>query len=365
MDDSPLYQQIAESVRQEILRGDLNPGDRLPSVRDMAARWRCTPGTVQRAYAELSSQKLIESRRGRGTHVVELPPEMEEGASLRRATLLHRVDGFVLETLSTGYALDEVEAALSLALDRWRALATTPSPSPPGVLRFAGSHDPAITLLAERFPDFSDGDTLQVRFVGSLGGLMKLAQGEADLAGCHLWDEESDTYNEPFVRRLFPGRRMALLTLAHRCLGLIVPAGNPAGLVKVADLARPGLRFVNRQRGSGTRIWLETQLHRCGLHMKQLTRHEKEALTHSEVARLIAAGEADVGAGVEAAAQALGLDFVPLTMERYDLLIPNFVWKRPAVQALVVWLRSDEARTAIGGLRGYETRETGVLRWVE
>ena len=364
MDTSPLYQQIAESLRQEILRGDLNPGDRLPSVRSMAARWHCTPGTVQRAYAELSSQKLIESRRGRGTHVVELLPEME-GAPLRRATLLHRVDGFVLETLSTGYALDEVEAALRLALNRWRALATAPSPAPPGVLRFAGSHDPAVTLLAEIFPHFSNGNTLQVRFVGSLGGLMKLAQGEVDLAGCHLWDAESDTYNEPFVHRLFPGRRMALLTLAHRCLGLIVPAGNPAGLAKVTDLARPGLRLINRQRGSGTRIWLETQLHHCGLHMKHLTRYEKEALTHSEVARLIAAGEADVGAGVEAIAQDFGLDFVPLTMERYDLLIPNFVWKRPAVQALVMWLRSDEARTAIGGLRGYETRETGILRWVE
>ena len=88
-------------------------------------------------------------------------------------------------------------------------------------------------------------------FPGSLGGLIALAEGKADLAGSHLWDAESDAYNAPFVRRLLPGRRVALLTLARRRLGLIVPPGNPAGLAGVADLARPGVRIVNRGRGHG------------------------------------------------------------------------------------------------------------------
>ncbi len=364
MDESPLYEQIAEAVRQEILRGGVQPGEKLPSVRRMAEVWKCTPGTVQRAYAELTSQGLVEGRPGQGTRVKGLPPE-GEAVALRRATLLHRVEGFLLETMSTGYQLNEVEEALRMALDRWRSVALAPEAASEDVLRFAGSHDPVVTLLAERFPDLAAGMILRVRFVGSLGGLIKLAQGEVDIAGCHLWDQESDTYNTPFVRRLLPGRRVALLTLAHRRLGLIVPPGNPAGLAEVKDLTRPGLRFVSRQRGAGTRIWLEAQLQRQGIHLKQITRYKEEALTHSDVARLIAAGEADVGVGVEAAAVGLGLDFVPLTQERYDLVIPNFVWKRPPVQAFVAWLRSGAAKELIMGLSGYDTCETGKVSWIE
>ena len=364
MDQSPLYQQIAESVREQILQGDVQPGDRLPSVRELAYTWHCTPGTVQRAYSELASQGLVEGRPGQGTRVKGLPPE-GEAVALRRATLLHRIEGALLEMLSTGYQLPEVEEAVRLALDRWRAVASLPESANEDVLRFAGSHDPMMTVLAEQFPNLAEGMILRLRFVGSLGGLMSLAQGKADLAGCHLWDKESDTYNAPFVRRLMPGRRVALLTLAHRRLGLIVPPGNPAGLQTVADLVKPGLRFVNRQRGAGTRIWVEAHLHRLGIHMRQIGRYKKEALTHSEVASLIASGGADVGAGVEAAAAAFGLDFVPLTLERYDLVIPNFVWKREPVQALVAWLRSEAARAALMDLSGYDTHDTGMVHWVE
>lgn len=364
MTDSPLYAQIAAAVRQEILRGELDPGAKLPSVREAAARWRCTPGTVQRAYVELVAQGLVESRPGQGTHVLGPPPE-QDGPALRLATLLHRLEGFVLETLRAGYTLEELETASRLALDRWRVLAVTPTPAEAGVLRFAGSHDPAIAWVAERFPSVSGGVPLQVRFVGSLGGLMLLARREVELAGCHLWDDESDTYNVPFVRRLLPGKRVALLTLAHRRLGLLVAPGNPAGLAAVTDLLRPELRFVNRQSGAGTRIWLEAQLHRHGLRLRQLSLHEKEAQTHSEVARLIAEGQADVGVGIETAARAFGLSFVPLTTERYELVIPNYVWQLPPVQTLAAWLRSEDTRRDIAALGGYETQETGTLRWVE
>ncbi len=364
MEEEPLYQQIAESVRREILSGILEPGDRLLSVRRTAEVWECTPGTVQRAYAELASQGLIESHAGRGTHVKGLPPH-EEGTALRRATLLHRIDGFLLETMGLGYSLAEVEAALRLGLDRWRSLEESASPGEQETLRFAGSHDPVMTLVSERFPQISGGATLQLRFTGSLGGLMRLAQGEADIAGCHLWDARQDVYNISFVRRLLPGRRVALVTLAHRRLGFLVPAGNPRALSQVTDLVRPDLRFVNRQRGAGTRVWLEAQLHRHDLHLKEIEGHKQEALTHSAVARLIAEGEADVGVGVKAVARAFRLDFVPLTCERYELVIPNFLYHRDAVAALVSWLRSKDARELLQRVPGYETEDTGIVRWVE
>ncbi|MDX9956353.1 MAG: substrate-binding domain-containing protein [Anaerolineae bacterium] len=364
MADNPLYEQIAAAVRQDILRGELKPGAKLPSMRVMATLWRCTPGTVQRAYAELVAQGMIESRPGQGTRVLPSPPGQNSSA-LRLATLLHRLEGFVLEMLRAGYTLTELEVASRLALDRWRTLAVVPVPSEAGVLRFAGSHDHAVAWIAERFPSVNGGVPLEVRFVGSLGGLMALSRHEVDLAGCHLWDDESDTYNAPFVRHLLPGKRVALLTVSHRRLGLLMPSGNPLSLAAVTDLTRPGLRFVNRQPGAGTRIWLEAQLHRVGLHLRDLSQVGPEVQTHSEVARLISEGVADVGLGIEVAARAFGLGFVPLTTECYELIIPNYVWQRPEIQTLAAWLRSEETRHQIAALGGYETQATGALRWVE
>jgi putative molybdopterin biosynthesis protein len=144
----------------------------------------------------------------------------------------------------------------------------------------------------------------------------------------------------------------------------MVPRGNPRGLARVADLATGELRFVNRQPGSGTRVWLEAQLQRQGLHLKQLPRLPREALTHLEAARRVAEGQGDVAVGVEAAARVAGLDFVPLARERYDLVIPYFVWQRFALERVQVWLGEEEARSAIEALEGYETAGSGRVRWV-
>lgn len=363
MDSPPLYQQIAESIRQEILTGTLQPGDTLPAVRDMAARHGCTPGTVQRAYRELARQGLVTSHPGRGTHVIGgLTARDEE--PLRRAGLVHRAESFLLEVLTAGYSPAEVEQAVRLALDRWRALAEQPPPSAEP-LRFIGSHDPAVALIAARFADIAPGAALHLAFAGSLGGLIALVEGKADLAGGHLWDEESDTYNVPFVRRLLPGQRVALLTLLHRRLGLLTPPGNPAAVSGLHDLTRPGLHFVNRQRGAGTRVWLDAHLRRLGIAPAQICGYDHEALTHSEVALAVAEGRADVGLGIEAAALAYGLGFVHLTQERYDLVIPAASWDRAPVQALARWLTTTEARAAIASLGGCDVSATGEVSWIE
>ena len=364
MDGTPLYQQIAESVRREILDGELRPGDQLPPVRAMAVRWNCTPGTVQRAYKELAGQGLVVSRRGQGTRVVSGIPAKED-APLRRATLVHQAEAFLLEVLTAGYTPVEVEQAVRMALDRWRVLVQEPERPSRHVVRFVGSHDPAVALIAARFAEFAPDQTLRLTFAGSLGGLIALAEGEADVAGSHLWDEESDTYNRAFVRRLLPGRRIALVTLAHRRLGLLTPPGNPAGVVGLEDLPRGELRFVNRQRGSGTRVWLDAHLHRHQIAPEQVSGYDEEVPTHSDVARAIAEGRADVGMGVEAAALAYGLDFVLLTTERYDLVVPGTVWESSPVQALVAWLSTEDVRAAIAELGGYDTHETGHVEWVE
>jgi len=359
-----LYQQIAEAVRQQILSGELKPGDRLPSVRQMTARWGCTVGTAQRAYQELASQGLVSSRPGQGTRVAETLPTSAD-APLRRANLVHRAEAFLLEVLTAGYAPGEVEEAVRQALDRWRVVAQRPEPSRAGHLRFAGSHDLVVAWLAGHFAEIVPGFALQLAFSGSLGGLIALAGDQADLAGCHLWDAETDTYNLPFVRRLLPGRRVALLGLAHRRLGLLLPPGNPAGVTGLADLARADLRFANRQPGAGTRVWLDAQLHKHGLRAEAIAGYQDIYQTHSEVAQAVAEEQAQVGLGLEAAARSYGLDFILLARERYELVIPSASLEMPAIRGLLDWLRSPAAKETIRNFGGYDPDITGHLEWVE
>ncbi len=363
MADPTLYHQIAEAIRQKIMQQTLNPGDRLPSVREMAVEWACTIGTVQRAYAELARQGLVISRPGQGTHVAATIPAAQT-EPLRRAALVHRAEAFLLEVLTAGYTPTEVELAVRLALDRWRALSHQVAEWPEQSLHFVGSHDPALALITAHFDQVAPNYVPLLDFTGSLGGLIALAEGEADLAGVHQWDEESDTYNVPFVRRLLPGRRVALLTLAHRRLGLIVPPLNPAGLAGLADLVRPGVRFVNRQSGTGTRVWLDAQLRRLGLTAQRISGYEYVVPTHTAVAEAVAEGRADVGLGIETAALAFGLGFVPLTTERYDLVIPAEEWPRLPIQALAHWLVTDQAKENIMAMGGYEIKETGKIEWL-
>jgi molybdate-binding protein/DNA-binding transcriptional regulator YhcF (GntR family) len=364
-DRTPLYQQIAESVRQELLYGNLGPGDRLPTVRSTAARWHCTAGTVQRAYRELARQGLVVSRSGQGTRVAAALEGPQAGPGpWRRAHLVNLAERFLLGTLAAGYSAGEAERALQSAVDRWRTLEAAPAGAPERVLRFAGSHDPALSLIAARFGEIAPGFQLDLKYRGSLGGLMALAEGEADLAGCHLWDAESDTYNRPFVCRLLPGREVALLTLAHRRLGLVVAPSNPLQIGDLGDLARPGLRLVNRQRGAGTRVWLDAHLRSHGVDPDRLDGYGWEVLTHAAVAAAVAEDQADVGLAVEAAALAYGLDFLPLARERYDLVILRAIWELAPVQTLAAWLNDEAAQATIRSLGGYDTAESGRVAWV-
>jgi molybdate-binding protein/DNA-binding transcriptional regulator YhcF (GntR family) len=364
-----LYEEIAESIRRRIALGELQPGDRLPPVRELAIEWDCTPGTVSRAYAQLGQEGLITGHRGGGTRVTAnaLQPEHPIWGW---ANLVNRAEQFLLESIGSGYTASQVESALSMAIARWRDWQREGVPRPPqqparaeADLRFAGSHDLTVELLARMLAEETPGRQLSVEYLGSLGGLMALARDEADVAGSHLWDEITDTYNLPFVRRLLPGRRAALVTLAHRSQGLIVPRGNPQGLKSLSDLASPGVRLVNRQPGSGTRVWLDAQLHALGIAPETINGYEREEFTHLAVARAIEQEEATAGLGIYAAAAAHGLDFIPLAQERYDLVFLEPVWHTPPAQALVGLVRSAGFKEAVGRLGGYDMTETGNTSW--
>ncbi|NLG72016.1 MAG: GntR family transcriptional regulator [Chloroflexi bacterium] len=364
MEDTPLYHRIAETLRQNIMSGELKPGDRLPSVREMAEQWDCTIGTAQRAYRELVRQGLVTSRPGQGTRVVERP-RLQGETTLRRMALIHRAEAFLLEVVTAGYSLDDVERAVHQAMDRWRSVEVEVEPPPEKILRFSGSHDLVLPWLAGQFPDITGGYSLQASFTGSLGGLIALAEGKADLAGSHLLDEESGEYNVPYVRRVLPGKRTALVTLAHRRFGLIVPEGNPRRIRGLEDLTQPGLRFINRQPGSGTRVWLDSALRHKGISAVEIDGYYNEKVTHSAVAQAVANGEADAGIGLEAAAASLGLECIPLARDRYDLVIPEAAAEQPPVQRLIEWLQDPETQVRIEKLGGYDVDETGNVTWVD
>lgn len=367
---SYLYLEIAESIRRRIAAGELKSDDRLPPVREMAEHWGCTPGTVGRAYALLAQEGLVEGQRGRGTRVrrSSLLPEQR---ALHWATLVNQAEAFLLGAVGAGHTPEAAQTALSMAAARWRELQrddeaglTAESSTPHAPLRFVGSHDLLMESLARLLAEEWDGPALSLDFRGSLGGLIALAQGAADLAGVHLWDEQTDSYNLPYVRRLLPGRRLVMLHLANRSLGLIVPAGNPQILESLADLSRPGVVLVNRQRGSGTRVWLEAQIKAVGLDPSSIEGYSEEVLTHLAVASAVAEGHATAGLGIHAAAMAYGLGFVPLTQERYDLVMPESIWRGDEAQALARVVRSERFHSELATLGGYDSAETGAEQWV-
>jgi putative molybdopterin biosynthesis protein len=248
-------------------------------------------------------------------------------------------------------------------LERGAPQPSLPNPVPGEDLRFVGSHDPLVGLLARFLKEFDPSFDLSITYAGSLGGLFALARGEADLCGIHLWDSHTDSYNVPFVVRVLPGRRVLLLTLAHRHLGLILPPGNPAGIGGLSDLARPDVRFVNRQPGSGTRVWLDDQLRASGIPREMITGYERAEITHVAVADAVARGEASAGLGIYAAASSFGLDFLPLTLERYELAIPEELTGEAPMQGLQEIIRSPRMKEAIQLVGGYDASETGSVRW--
>lgn len=180
------------------------------------------------------------------------------------------------------------------------------------------------------------------------------------MAGCHLFDAETGDFNKTYARALFPGRPLVLVTLAHRQQGLIVPAGNPRGLKDLAEAVTAGARLINRNRGSGTRVWLDRLLAGGDVDPVGIAGYELEVVTHDAAARAVAEGAADVALGILPAAKAHGLDFVPLIEERYDLVTPREHYESPVLAPLLDLLDDDSFRQEIESLGGYVTRETGA-----
>ena len=224
-----------------------------------------------------------------------------------------------------------------------------------------GSHDPLLDELADMLHLGDPRLYMSSSHVGSMGGIMAIRRGEAHMAGCHLLDTADGTYNRSFIRKYFPKGDVKLVSCVGRQQGLMVARGNPLNIRSFADISRQGIRYVNRQKGSGTRILTDYLCSREKVEPSDVYGYTREELTHTSVAAQIACGSADVGMGIYSAAKLYDLDFIPICIEEYDLIIPDHAWDSPMVQQLLTILRSDALREKILSMGGYTVDHPGQV----
>ncbi|HEY8370400.1 MAG TPA: helix-turn-helix transcriptional regulator [Thermodesulfobacteriota bacterium] len=228
-------------------------------------------------------------------------------------------------------------------------------------LMAAGSDDLALRRLQDLLLDEAPETYLFAAATGSRAGLAALAADRADLAFCHLFDPATGEYNVPFVRRDLAGVPAVIVTVFHRQVGLVVAPGNPRRITGVADLARPDVRLANRQRGSGTRLLLDTRLAEAGIPVTKVTGYRRELRTHLEVGLAVLRGEADVGVAEAGVARLLGLEMLPIARERFDVVVRKDTYFARPVQRLLETVAGRRFKDYLRRLGGYGTEESGRI----
>ncbi|HEX6173482.1 MAG TPA: molybdopterin biosynthesis protein [Candidatus Binatia bacterium] len=223
-----------------------------------------------------------------------------------------------------------------------------------------GSHDLAIGVIEDQLKKHNPALKIAATNVGSVGGLLALQRGETHMAGTHLLDPETGVYNIPDIKRTIPKVPVVLVHLAQREQGIVVARGNPKTIGSLCDLTS-GIRFVNRQAGSGTRVLLDFELKRLGINPNSIDGYEREEFTHMSVGVAIASGLADAGLAVRAAAQALGLDFIAVASEQYDLVLSRSFFESECGERLMLVLQSAAFKDAVAALGGYDSSDSGKL----
>lgn len=226
-----------------------------------------------------------------------------------------------------------------------------------------GGCDPAIFLAGEYVRRRDQRGSVVGWTMGSSAALEALKRGEIHVAGLHLVDEKSGESNLPYIRKHMKGRPVTVVTFASWEQGLMVRRGNPMRIRGVEDLARKGVTLVNREAGAGARLLLDRRLVAAGIRPGSVKGYARQAASHLEVGRLIAEGQADVGMGVRTAARLLGLDFLPLQEERYDLVVPTrYLKEHPGLDRFLDTLASGPFRREMEAVGGYDTSETGKVQ---
>jgi len=317
------------------------------------ARPKARAFVPKKIASHLGLEELVRVTLGRVENKLVAVP-LRRGAGV--ITTMVQADGLMrISSLSEGInAGEEVEIELLRPTEEIeRAILCT------------GSHDLSIDVLGDELKRNFAGMKIAASNVGSLGGLLSLQRGETHIAGTHLLDATTGDYNIPDITRSIPHTPVVLIHLVRRQQGLLVQSGNPKGIEQLKDLTRRDVTFVNRQSGSGTRVLLDYQLQQSRLDPRSIRGYEREEFTHMAVAVAIASHLADVGLGVKSAAQALGLDFIPIDEEEYDLLFRRSFFDSEAGAKLLQVVRSGDFRNAVEALGGYDARASGEIVYTQ
>jgi putative molybdopterin biosynthesis protein len=320
-----------------VLRAIHETGSIAAAARRVDMSYRHVWGLTGKWERQLG-KALVALQRGRGARLTEFGEKLLWAQQLVSARLTPDLESVRQEIERTlGETADVVDERLSIC----------------------ASHDLALAHLRDRLAQ-RPGVKLDVRFQGSLESLGALVRDQCALAGFHLAEGLEGAEAAQF-RELLDAGEHVLVGFATRTQGLMFGAGNPKRIASLADLAQPGLRFVNRQRGSGSRIELDQLLAGAGIAPAAITGYQHEEFTHLAVAATIAGGRADAGFGIKAAAAEYGLDFLPLLTERYYFACRREVLESPPVQSFLAALRGAEMREILGRLGGYGSGVTGQV----
>lgn len=225
-----------------------------------------------------------------------------------------------------------------------------------------GSHDPAIDEISNLLHQRDNKYKLSSTHVGSMGAIMAAKRGEMHAGGIHLLDEATGTYNLPYVKKFLDFKNYSIVECVYRKQGIIVAKGNPKNITCFNDLTRDDIIFVNRQKGSGTRILSNYMCKQNSIDENNIYGYDHEEYTHNSLATQIKNNSADAGIGIYSAAKMYNLDFIELCEEQYDLLIPNFAMKLPQVKLMLEIIQSDDFKEKINSLGGYRLENPGKIR---
>ncbi len=226
-----------------------------------------------------------------------------------------------------------------------------------------GTYDICLDIVKNLIENKSPNVSLHSSNTGSAEGLRTLKLGLAHISGIHAFDEKTGIFNTPLIRKILPSTPLVLTNLFRRQIGLIVRNGNPKNILSLDDLARRDVIFVNRQKGSGTRTIMEYHVAEKSLTLSELKLYKSEARTHISLASIIASGLADAGLGILPAAKAFKLDFVPLFLENFDLVIPGSHFNSFGIQVLLEIINSDDFKNDVGTLGGYDLSHAGTITY--
>lgn len=239
--------------------------------------------------------------------------------------------------------------------DKVRVTLLRPIQDLDNTLTIIGSHDPLIDEVADILKRQDPDSVVSSSHVGSMGAIMAVKRGEAQMGAIHLLDEETGGYNDSYVSKYFKDGGVKLEKGVKRVQGLMVAKGNPKGIKGFTDVAREDISYVNRQKGAGTRILCDYLIKKNGMSASDIYGYEREEFTHTSVAAQIASGTADAGLGIYSAAKTYDLDFIPICNEEYDLLIDENAYETDKIKDFLKVLHSDELKERLKKLGGYET----------